>query len=79
MPKPCLRRNVTTMTAKRNHPCALNIPAYDLGALVFGIASVAQILRVWNDQSLSEWKFAGLCVTLLLTFLLAYKAHRPSS
>lgn len=67
------------MTVKRNHSCALNIPAYDLGALVFGIASVAQILRALNDQSSSEWQFAGLCVTLILTISLAYNAHRTKS
>lgn len=67
------------MTVKRNHPCGLDIPAYDLGALVSGIASVAQIIRALNDQSFSEWQFIGLCVTLLLTFLLAYKANRTTS
>ncbi|MBP5947891.1 hypothetical protein [Pseudomonas sp. P9(2020)] len=66
------------MTAKQKHPCALDIPAYDLGALFFGVASATQILRAFNDQSLSEWQFAGLSVTLLITTFFAYKAHRMS-
>jgi hypothetical protein len=66
------------MTVKHKHPCAPEIPAYDLGVLFFGVASVAQLLNVLNEQSLSEWQFAGLCVTLLVTTFFAFKAHRMS-
>ena len=66
------------MILKIKHPCAPDIPTYDLGALCFGVASAAQFLRALNEQSLSEWQFAGLCVTLLITTFFAYKAHRMS-
>ncbi|CAD0266079.1 hypothetical protein DENIT_70057 [Pseudomonas veronii] len=66
------------MTVKRKPPCAPDIPASDLGVLFFGVASAAQLLRAMNEQSLSEWEFAGLCVTLVITTFFAYKSHRMS-
>lgn len=63
----------------RKHGSALSMPAYDLGALVFGTASAAQGVRALNDQSLNEWQLAGLSMTLLLAAVFSYKAHRRPS
>ena len=58
---------------------APDIPAYELGVLAFGVASVAQILYALSDLPFSNWRAAGLCVTLLITTFLAYKANRTPS
>lgn len=67
------------MTTKHKPDWAPDIPAYVVGVLTFGVASVAQILHALNEQSFSKWQVAGLCMTLLITSFLAYKANRTPS
>ncbi|AVX92595.1 hypothetical protein VNPA120661_11940 [Pseudomonas aeruginosa] len=49
--------------------------AYHLGVFAFGMLSVGQMVPVLlGDESLGNWQFAGLTLTVLLTIGCSYKA-----
>ncbi len=57
-----------------------SIPGYDLCVLIFGVLAVSQILRaLMVDEALCSWHITVLIVSILLTLLFSYKAHKANT